>query len=200
MSRPSRSTTHSQLRATARWTQLSPLRPVRRPEAHGQRSPGRRGLGGSCGVRDRPRDTAARGGRDRRDRWPCASTCSPGQGTDRAGYAEARVARRRTSSDTGEDSRAVLYDFTDADAERHECRVRVSGETVVEGVVAGHVRHGTAAAAGPDGAAVTAVAPVARRVAGSLDYPRTAASAASTDPSLRICGRICGGRPGANKT
>jgi hypothetical protein len=35
-----------------------------------------------------------------------------GQGGDRAGYAEARVARRRTSNDTDEDSRAVLYDFT----------------------------------------------------------------------------------------
>ena len=35
-----------------------------------------------------------------------------GQGGDRAGYAEARVARRRTSNNLGEDSRAVLYDFT----------------------------------------------------------------------------------------
>ena len=35
-----------------------------------------------------------------------------GQGTERAGFAEARVARRRTSSDVSEDSRAVLYDFT----------------------------------------------------------------------------------------
>ena len=35
-----------------------------------------------------------------------------GQGGDRSGYAEARVARRRTSNDTNEDSRAVLYDFT----------------------------------------------------------------------------------------
>lgn len=35
-----------------------------------------------------------------------------GPGGERAGYAEARVARRRTSSNTGEDSRAVLYDFT----------------------------------------------------------------------------------------
>jgi hypothetical protein len=35
-----------------------------------------------------------------------------GQGGDRAGFAEARVARRRTSNDTDEDSRAVLYDFT----------------------------------------------------------------------------------------
>ncbi len=35
-----------------------------------------------------------------------------GQGGERAGFAEARVARRRTSTDTGEDSRAVLYDFT----------------------------------------------------------------------------------------
>ena len=35
-----------------------------------------------------------------------------GQGGDRAGYAEARVARRRTSNNTDEDSRAVLYDFT----------------------------------------------------------------------------------------
>ncbi len=35
-----------------------------------------------------------------------------GQGADRAGYAEARVARRRTSNNTDEDSRAVLYDFT----------------------------------------------------------------------------------------
>ncbi len=35
-----------------------------------------------------------------------------GQGIDRAGFAEARVARRRTSSDADEDSRAVLYDFT----------------------------------------------------------------------------------------
>ncbi len=35
-----------------------------------------------------------------------------GPGGERAGYAEARVARRRTSTDTGEDSRAVLYDFT----------------------------------------------------------------------------------------
>ena len=35
-----------------------------------------------------------------------------GQGGDRAGFAEARVARRRTSSNTDEDSRAVLYDFT----------------------------------------------------------------------------------------
>ncbi len=35
-----------------------------------------------------------------------------GDGGDRAGYAEARVARRRTSNNTNEDSRAVLYDFT----------------------------------------------------------------------------------------
>ena len=35
-----------------------------------------------------------------------------GDGGDRAGYAEARVARRRTSNNTDEDSRAVLYDFT----------------------------------------------------------------------------------------
>ncbi len=35
-----------------------------------------------------------------------------GPGGERAGFAEARVARRRTSSDTGEDARAVLYDFT----------------------------------------------------------------------------------------
>ena len=35
-----------------------------------------------------------------------------GDGGDRAGFAEARVARRRTSSNTDEDSRAVLYDFT----------------------------------------------------------------------------------------
>ena len=35
-----------------------------------------------------------------------------GEGGDRTGYAEARVARRRTSNDTDEDSRAVLYDFT----------------------------------------------------------------------------------------
>ena len=35
-----------------------------------------------------------------------------GQGEDRAGFAEARVARRRTSNDMGEDPRAVLYDFT----------------------------------------------------------------------------------------
>ena len=34
-----------------------------------------------------------------------------GAGPDRAGFAEARVARRRTSSDTGEDVRGVLYDF-----------------------------------------------------------------------------------------
>ncbi len=34
-----------------------------------------------------------------------------GAGGDRAGYAEARVARRRTSTDTDEDSRGVLYDF-----------------------------------------------------------------------------------------
>lgn len=33
-------------------------------------------------------------------------------GGERAGFAEARVARRRTSTDTSEDSRAVLYDFT----------------------------------------------------------------------------------------
>ena len=35
-----------------------------------------------------------------------------GDNGDRAGYAEARVARRRTSNNTDEDSRAVLYDFT----------------------------------------------------------------------------------------
>ncbi|WP_158742166.1 hypothetical protein [Acidisphaera sp. L21] len=35
-----------------------------------------------------------------------------GPGGERAGFAEARVARRRTSTDTDEDSRAVLYDFT----------------------------------------------------------------------------------------
>ena len=34
-----------------------------------------------------------------------------GAGGERAGYAEARVARRRTSADTDEDPRAVLYDF-----------------------------------------------------------------------------------------
>ena len=35
-----------------------------------------------------------------------------GSGGDRAGYAEARVARRRTSGDGDEDIRAVLYQFT----------------------------------------------------------------------------------------
>ena len=35
-----------------------------------------------------------------------------GGGGDRAGYAEARVARRRTSGDGDEDIRAVLYQFT----------------------------------------------------------------------------------------
>jgi hypothetical protein len=35
-----------------------------------------------------------------------------GQDGDRAGFAEARVARKRTSTDVDEDSRAVLYDFT----------------------------------------------------------------------------------------
>ncbi len=35
-----------------------------------------------------------------------------GPGGERAGFAEARVARRRTSTDTDENSRAVLYDFT----------------------------------------------------------------------------------------
>ena len=35
-----------------------------------------------------------------------------GSGGERAGFAEARVARRRTSTDTNESSRAVLYDFT----------------------------------------------------------------------------------------
>ena len=35
-----------------------------------------------------------------------------GQGGDRTGFAEARVARRRTSNDTDESTRAVLYDFT----------------------------------------------------------------------------------------
>ena len=35
-----------------------------------------------------------------------------GAGGDRSGFAEARVARRRTSTDTGEDSRTVLYNFT----------------------------------------------------------------------------------------
>jgi hypothetical protein len=35
-----------------------------------------------------------------------------GPGSERAGYAEARVARRRTSTNTNEDPRAVLYDFT----------------------------------------------------------------------------------------
>ena len=35
-----------------------------------------------------------------------------GPGGERAGFAEARVARQRTSTDTSEDSRAVLYDFT----------------------------------------------------------------------------------------
>ena len=35
-----------------------------------------------------------------------------GVGGDRAGFAEARVARKRTSTDVNEDSRAVLYDFT----------------------------------------------------------------------------------------
>ena len=35
-----------------------------------------------------------------------------GQGGDRTGFAEARVARRRTSTNTDEDARAVLYDFT----------------------------------------------------------------------------------------
>ena len=35
-----------------------------------------------------------------------------GPGGERAGFAEARVARRRTSTDTGEDARAVLYNFT----------------------------------------------------------------------------------------
>ena len=35
-----------------------------------------------------------------------------GQDGDRAGYAEARVARRRTSNDMGENPRAVLYDLT----------------------------------------------------------------------------------------
>ena len=34
-----------------------------------------------------------------------------GPSGERAGYAEARVARRRTSTDVNEDSRAVLYDF-----------------------------------------------------------------------------------------
>ena len=35
-----------------------------------------------------------------------------GPGGERAGFAEARVARRRTSTNTDEDTRAVLYDFT----------------------------------------------------------------------------------------
>ena len=35
-----------------------------------------------------------------------------GSGGDRAGYAEARVARRRASTDSDEDMRSVLYDFT----------------------------------------------------------------------------------------
>ena len=35
-----------------------------------------------------------------------------GGGGERAGYAEARVARRRTSDDTDENARKVLYDFT----------------------------------------------------------------------------------------
>jgi hypothetical protein len=35
-----------------------------------------------------------------------------GAGTERSGYAEARVARRRTSTDVDENARAVLYDFT----------------------------------------------------------------------------------------
>ena len=35
-----------------------------------------------------------------------------GEAPDRAGYAEARVARRRTSNDTDENAQAVLYDFT----------------------------------------------------------------------------------------
>jgi hypothetical protein len=35
-----------------------------------------------------------------------------GAGAQRAGFAEARVARRRTSTDVDENSRSVLYDFT----------------------------------------------------------------------------------------
>ncbi len=35
-----------------------------------------------------------------------------GDGGERVGYAEARVARRRTSTDTDENTRGVLYDFT----------------------------------------------------------------------------------------
>ncbi|MEJ1975696.1 MAG: hypothetical protein WDN49_05980 [Acetobacteraceae bacterium] len=89
---------------------LSPLRPGGRAEANGERQAAGGGNSGrAVFVIEQASLTRSNGGIDAS--WRCISTSMPAA-IPPPRMPEARVVRRRTSTDTDEDARTVLYNFT----------------------------------------------------------------------------------------